>query len=188
MRGIPLNVLPDYLADSLRVVFCGTAAGKASANQGHYYSGSGNEFWIALHTSGIVPIPLNPTIDYRVLEFGVGLSDLAKGVAAASDRGLRSKYDVRAFMQKIERYRPEWVAFHGKEAAKAVSRAVGKGAEIALGEQSWTVESSKVFVVPNMSGANRDPERLEGKRSRVEWFQELAAKIPPLTGSEVWAT
>jgi double-stranded uracil-DNA glycosylase len=36
--------LPDYLAFGLRVVFCGTAAGKTSASSGHYYAGTGNLF------------------------------------------------------------------------------------------------------------------------------------------------
>jgi hypothetical protein len=35
-------------------------------------------------------------------------------------------------------------------------------------------------VLPNASGANRDSSRLEGKADRVEWFKELAARLPPI--------
>jgi TDG/mug DNA glycosylase family protein len=107
----------------------------------------------------------------------VGLTDLAKKVAASSDRGLHSHYSVDAFVAKIERYRPNWVAFHGKEAAQAVSRALGSGGGVPLGEQMWSVAATPVFVLPSASGANRDASRLEGKTDRVEWFKELAAKL-----------
>lgn len=172
--------LPDYLAPGLRVVFCGTAAGKTSASLGHYYAGSGNLFWTYLYRARITSEPLFPSTDHRVLEFGVGLTDLAKKVAASSDRGLRGHYDVAAFLSKIERYAPAWVAFHGKEAAKAVSRASGYGSGISLGEQAWRIGGAQVFVLPSASGANRDTSRLEGKTDRVQWFKELAGRLPPI--------
>jgi TDG/mug DNA glycosylase family protein len=119
--------LPDYLAPNLRVVICGTAAGTTSASVGHYYAGAGNLFWTYLYQAGITTQPLFPSTDRRVLEFGVGLTDLAKKIAASGDQGIRGHYDVDSFLSKIERYHPDWVAFHGKEAAKAVSRALGMG-------------------------------------------------------------
>ena len=144
---------------------------------GHTYAGPGNLFWTSLYRAGITPEPLFPSTDHRVLEFGVGLTDLAKRVAASSDRGLRPHYDVEGFLGKLERYRPLWVAFHGKEAAKAVSRALGRGDYVTLGEQTWLVGGARAFVVPSASGANRDASRLEGKVDRVEWFKELASRI-----------
>src|SRR5690349_10498097 len=98
--------LPDYLVPDLRVVICGTAAGKTSAGLGHYYAGPGNMFWTYLYRSRITTEPLFPSSDSRVLEFRVGLTDLAKKVAASSDRGLRTHYDIDAFVAKIESYRP----------------------------------------------------------------------------------
>ena len=172
--------LPDLLAPNLRVVICGTAAGKTSAGLGHYYAGPGNLFWTYLYRAGITTEPLFPSTDHRVLEFGVGLTDLAKRIAASSDRGLRGHYDVDAFVSKIERYDPDWVAFHGKEAAKAVSRALGSGGHVSLGEQIWPIGDTRVFVLPSASGANRDASRLEGKRDRGEWFKELAARLPTI--------
>jgi G:T/U-mismatch repair DNA glycosylase len=42
------EVLPDLLRPGLRIVFCGTAAGTASARAGAYYAGPGNAFWPTL--------------------------------------------------------------------------------------------------------------------------------------------
>lgn len=165
--------LPDYLADGLRVVFCGTAAGTTSAARGHYYSGPGNRFWQYLFEAGLTPRLLTPADDVNILTYSIGLTDLAKNIAASSDRGLAGAYDAEGFMRKIARYTPTVVAFHGKEPAKHVSRRLGSGPLVRLGLQPWPIGSSHVFVVPSASAANRDPSRLEGKDSRVAWFAEL---------------
>jgi TDG/mug DNA glycosylase family protein len=168
-----VSILPDYLAPGLRIVFCGTAVSTTSDTAGHYYAGPGNEFWELLHEAGLTSVRLTPEDDARVLEYGIGLTDLAKTTAASSDVGLDAHYDVDGLVERIERYAPRWLAFHGKTAARAVSRSVGHGSTIALGEQPWTVATSRVFVVPSASAANRDPKRLEGRASRVDWFREL---------------
>ncbi len=84
---------------------------------------------------------------------------------------------MEGFVAKIDACRPQWVAFHGKTAARVVSHALGRGRKLALGRQSWTVADCSVFVVPSASGSNRDPKRLEGQPGRVDWFRELAALI-----------
>jgi TDG/mug DNA glycosylase family protein len=126
----------------------------------------------------LIPVPLGPHLDHRVLEFGIGLTDLAKGVAASSDRGISKEYDVRGLVGKMERFSPAWIAFHGKTAANAVAKELGCPTPVHLGRQTWDVAASSVFVVPSMSGANRDPTRLEGKPSREAWFAELQALLP----------
>jgi TDG/mug DNA glycosylase family protein len=166
-------VLPDYLRPGLRVVFCGTAVGTRSKAVGHYYAGSGNEFWKTLHDSGLTPILLRPEDDSRVLDFAIGLTDLAKGVSASSDRGLRSHYDIEGFIRKMEMYAPAWIAFHGKTAAEIVSRHIILTRRLGYGKQNWRIGSSQVFIVPSMSGSNRDPRRLEGLSSRTAWFVTL---------------
>lgn len=169
-----MAILPDYLAPGLRVVFCGTAVSTTSAARGHYYAGPGNEFWPFLHQSGLTPLFLTPNDDARVLDFGLGLTDLAKKIAASSDAGLGSHYDVEGFVEKIERFAPAWLAFHGKTAGRAASKALGQGSGISLGQQAWSIGATRVFVLPSASAANRDPKRLEGRSSRLGWFRDLA--------------
>lgn len=169
-----MAVLPDYVAPGLRVVFCGTAVSTTSATRGHYYAGPGNEFWSLLHESGLMPVLLTPHDDGRVLDFGLGLTDLAKKVAASSDAGLDPHYDIEGLVESIERFTPAWLAFHGKTAARAASKALGHGSAVSLGPQTWAVGPTQVFVLPSASAANRDPSRLEGRASRVDWFRDLA--------------
>ena len=173
-----MSVLPDYLAPNLRVVFCGTAAGNVSAAAGHYYAGPGNEFWPFLHDSKIVSAALTPDRDNEAVGYGVGLTDLAKKRSASSDAKLSpDDFDVSALVRKMERYRPAWLAFHGKTAAKVVSRSFKLGSEVALGRQDWTVGGVRVFVLPSGSGANRSTKYLEGKSTRLAWFKALAREL-----------
>ena len=52
--GAPV-VIPDLIRPGLRIVFCGTALGAASARAGAYYAGPGNKFWPTLHEVGLTP-------------------------------------------------------------------------------------------------------------------------------------
>jgi TDG/mug DNA glycosylase family protein len=180
-----MSVLPDYLAPNLRVVFCGTAAGNVSAAAGHYYAGPGNEFWAFLHDAKISSVGLTPDRDNEVLGHGVGLTDLAKKRSASSDANLSPEdFDVSSLVRKMERYRPGWLAFHGKTAAKIVSRSFKLGPEVALGIQDWTVGGVRVFVLPSGSGANRSTKYLEGKPTRLAWFKALARELPAVPSPE----
>jgi TDG/mug DNA glycosylase family protein len=76
--------------------------GSASARRGHYYAGPGNEFWPLLYACGLTLELLTPEHEARVVEFGIGLTDLNKTISRSSDR--RVRYDVPAFVAKIEQY------------------------------------------------------------------------------------
>jgi G:T/U-mismatch repair DNA glycosylase len=63
------------VAPGLRVVFCGTAPGAASARAGAYYAGPGNRFWLTLREVSLTPVLLHPAEFARLPEFGIGLTD-----------------------------------------------------------------------------------------------------------------
>ncbi len=71
-------LIRDVLAPDLRVVFCGTALGTRSAQVGAYYAGRGNRFWSTLHEVGLTPVLLRPEEYTRVLDYGIGLTDICK--------------------------------------------------------------------------------------------------------------
>ena len=45
------HILPDRLKPGLKLVFCGTAAGRQSALQQAYYAHGQNKFWTTLYRS-----------------------------------------------------------------------------------------------------------------------------------------
>ena len=67
--------LPDLLAPGLRLVVCGTAAGRASAAQ---YAEHGNRFWRVLHEVGLTATLLQPGDYTLLLENGIALTDLVE--------------------------------------------------------------------------------------------------------------
>lgn len=167
-------VLPDYLAPGLRVVFCGTAPGLISAARGHYYSGPGNRFWDFLHQAGFVPQPLEATDDHRLLDHGIGLTDLVKDMAQSHDPGLL--YDVAGLERRVARHAPTWLAFTSKEAGKAAARYLGQPTP-GLGEQTWRLGGARVFVLPSPSGRNQGRALYDGRTDRLSWWRDLAAEV-----------
>jgi TDG/mug DNA glycosylase family protein len=144
------SVLPDVLEPGLRVVFCGTAAGTASARARAYYAGPGNSFWPALYETGLTPVPLEPAEFARLPSFGIGLTDICK-VSFGSDESVGTgEFDVTGLQERIARVEPAIVAFNGKNAARgALESAVG------FGPQEERIGGAAAWVLPSTSGAAR---------------------------------
>jgi TDG/mug DNA glycosylase family protein len=121
------SVLPDVLAPNLDVVFCGTAAGSRSAALGAYYAGRGNPFWDVLHWTGLTPRKLMPNEFRGLLEFKIGLTDLAKRTSGADASISHEHFDVLGTVERLRRLRPHVVAFNGKRRHRSgsVRRVVG---------------------------------------------------------------
>ena len=88
---VPADVLPDVLEMGLRIVFCGSAAGTASARAGAYYAGPGNKFWDVLHATGLTPRRLAPASFRTLPRYGLGLTDLCKR-QSGPDTGIAMAY------------------------------------------------------------------------------------------------
>lgn len=145
-------MLPDLLRPDVRVVIAGTIAAWHRAERDHYYDGAGNSFWLLLQAAGLVPELLAPEQDERVLEFGVGLTDLVR--TRRSEPGEPPVFDRPAFERRIRRAGPLAVAFVSKTAANSYARAAGHRLVRDYGEQAWTVGRTPAFVLPGPSGAN----------------------------------
>ncbi len=143
-------VLPDLLRPGLKLVFCGTAAGRRSAAEGAYYAHPGNLFWRALFESGLTPRQFAPAEFRQLLEHGIGLTDLAKHHAGNDNELPRDAFDVASLLGKIERHRPRRLAFTSKNAARAVL-----GRTIDYGLQRETLGVTRLFVLPSPSGQAR---------------------------------
>jgi TDG/mug DNA glycosylase family protein len=158
-------ILPDVLRPGLQLVFCGTAAGKRSAQEGAYYAHPGNLFWRALFQAGLTPRLLSPTEFPLLPEFGIGLTDLAKRHSGNDDELPKDAFDVPGLLSKIETFGPWVLAFTSKNAAKPVL-----GPRIHYGAQAQLLGKTRVHVLPSPSGQAR------GHWSLAPW-QALAKDI-----------
>lgn len=165
-RAADAPVLPDVLQPGLRLVFCGTAAGKRSAAEGAYYAHPGNLFWRALFEAGLTPRSLAPFEFAQLPALGIGLTDLAKRHSGNDADLPRDAFDVPALRTKIERYQPRVLAFTSKTAARtALGRPI-----ISCGPQPECIGATHIVVLPSPSG-----------QARGHWdigpWRELAGRI-----------
>jgi double-stranded uracil-DNA glycosylase len=145
-------ILPDLLANNLDLVIVGTAAGRVSAKRGLYYAGPGNRFWRTLHEVGLTPTELQPDDYAKLLHYGIGLTDLAKG-ACGDDSNLKpADFDRMRLRAVIKTRSPRLVAFNGKTAAARYFDV--PTAQINYGRQPDTIGQTAVYVCSSTSAAN----------------------------------
>ena len=160
------HVLPDQLRPRLALEFCGTAAGERSAREGAYYAHPGNSFWRVLHDAGLTAHRFAPAEFPRLLDLGIGLTDLAKRHSGNDADLPREAFDVPALLAKIERYRPRLLAFTSKTAARA---ALGHPIA-ACGRQRECLGTTEVYALPSPSGQAR-------RHWDVRPWRELALRL-----------
>jgi TDG/mug DNA glycosylase family protein len=151
MSPEPYVTLPDYLPPHPDVLFVGINPGTYSAQQGHYYARATNRFWWALHASGLVPVPLSPHDDRRVVEFGLGLTDLVKRPTNSSAH-LRHQEFVdgrQSLAAKIRQVQPLIICFNGLTGYQYFFHERPRA-----GRQSRRHEGAWIFVVPSTSARN----------------------------------
>jgi TDG/mug DNA glycosylase family protein len=163
-------ILPDVLQPGLKLVFCGTAAGKRSALERAYYAHPGNLFWRALFEAGLTPHQLAPAEFQQLLDYGIGLTDLAKRHSGNDNQLPHDAFDVPGLIAKIERHAPHILAFTSKNAARAVL-----DRPVSYGLQSSAIGSTQLFVLPSPSGQAR------GHWSVLPWraLSDFLAKLDP---------
>ncbi len=164
------HVLPDVLGPGLKLVFCGTAAGRRSAAEHAYYAHPGNLFWRALFEAGLTPRLLAPVEFPQLRQLGIGLTDLAKRHSGNDADLPRDAFDIAALRAKITRYRPRLLAFTSKNAARAAL-----GHAVNYGLQDEILEGTSLFVLPSPSGQAR------GHWSLAPWLAlgELYRSVDP---------
>ena len=146
-----MTILPDVLAPGLKVVFCGTAAGTASARARAYYAGPGNRFWDMLFETGLTPKRLEPAQFQEVIAYGIGLTDVVK-TASGSDASLSAEaFDPDRLQERILELKPGILAFNGKRSAQSFLEA----SKVEYGQQTTQLGSTALFVLPSTSGAAR---------------------------------
>jgi double-stranded uracil-DNA glycosylase len=162
------TTLPDYLPKRPDILFVGINPGTYSARQGHYYARGTNRFWWALHASHLVPVRLSPQEDWRVVEFGLGLTDLVKRPtdSAANVRGDEFAAGRPVLADKITRVQPLIVCFNGLTGYRQFFQEPTQP-----GRQARRLCGAWVFVLPSTSARNAAYSR----DAVLGYFQDLCA-------------
>jgi mismatch-specific thymine-DNA glycosylase len=155
------------------MILVGANPGDRSARVGHYYAGRTNQFWPILYESGVIPEPLGYEDDRRMLEFGIGMTDLVKRPTRGIEEIDRQEFaEGRVLLaRKLEEFRPRVVAFNGKTVYEKFA-----GRPCKLGLQKESLYGAQVFVLPSTSGQNAGTER----SVKMRYFKKLAALLRSL--------
>lgn len=171
VRAARDTTVPDVIDEGLEVLFCGINPGLYSGAVGHHFARPGNRFWKALHHGGLTPEVLRPHEERRLLELGLGITNLVErataGAAELEDRELRE--GAERLEAKARRYRPRMVAFLGLTAFRAAYRRPEAG----IGLQDLRIGPTSTWLLPNPSGLNAG-FRLEDLGAR---FAELRTHL-----------
>src|SRR5215470_17162363 len=145
------ETLPDYLCVGLDLVFVGLNPGLYSAQVGHYFAFTPNRFWRALSASGLVPEPVGPEDDARLLDWGIGLTDIVKRPTRGIHELARREFvlGAKTLQEKIVRYQPHVVCFVGLTGYQICC-----GEKRGLGIQSGKFGGASAFVIPSTSPRN----------------------------------
>ncbi|MGV9900026.1 uracil-DNA glycosylase family protein [Streptomyces tendae] len=115
------RLVPDVVADGLRVLFCGINPGLMTAATGHHFARPGNRFWPVLHLSGFTPRLLKPSEQGELPSYGLGITNVVARASARADELTAEEYREggRLLARKVARLRPGWLAVVGVTAYRA---------------------------------------------------------------------
>lgn len=146
------KVVKDVIAPGLDVLFCGINPGLYTAAIGHHFGKPGNRFWPALHLSGFTPSLFSPYDEGRLLDLGLGVTNVVMRTTATADELTNDELrkGAAALKRKVLRFKPLYLAVLGLGAYR-----VGFGVKKAVvGPQPGKVGDTSVWLLPNPSGLN----------------------------------
>jgi TDG/mug DNA glycosylase family protein len=170
------RTVPDLIAPTLRVLFCGINPGLYSAATGHHFARPGNRFWPALHHSGFTAQLLSPFDERELLPLGYGITNIVERATSAADELSADELRTgrRLLEAKVRRYRPVVLAILGISAY----RSAFAQPKARLGRQSETIAKTVIWILPNPSGLNAHYQ----PKDLARLFQELRLEVERLTG------
>lgn len=147
--------LSDHIKPGVRILFVGINPGLRSAATGHHFAGHSNRFWKLLFESRLVPEPLTHQDDWRLPDWGLGLTNIIQRPSAGVNVLKPREYIAgkKRLITTVRHYRPDTVALLGVTIYRALFPEYRTG-RVSLGLQDVTLASCLVFVLPNPSGRN----------------------------------
>ena len=164
-----MRTLPDHLRKGMKLVIVGCHPTESSVRVGHYYAGRDNEFWPMIFESGVVPEPFDYRDDKRVIEFGIGLTDLVKRPSKTAAELAREDFAEGRIVlsQKLEEFAPRVVAFNGRMTYESFAQRKCK-----FGLQKELLYGARVYVLPATPGP-----QLKTKAEKLLYFKKLAQLV-----------
>jgi mismatch-specific thymine-DNA glycosylase len=153
----------------MKLVIVGCHPTESSVRVGHYYAGRDNEFWPLLFEAGVVPEPFDYRDDKRVIEFGIGLTDLVKRPSRTDAEISREDFAEGRIVlsQKLEEFTPRVVAFNGRLTYEQFAQRKCK-----YGLQKELLYGARVFVLPATPGS-----QMKDKKEKLQHFRKLAQVV-----------
>lgn len=146
------RTVPDVVGPGLSLLFAGINPGLYSGAVGHHFARPGNRFWKALHQAGFTDRVLSPFEESRLLDHGLGITNLVERATAGADdlTSAELRRGAARLERKVCRYGPVCVAFLGLSVYRT---AFGRG-KAGVGLQPGRICESRVWLLPNPSGLN----------------------------------
>ncbi|KAK8733729.1 hypothetical protein OTU49_006456 [Cherax quadricarinatus] len=145
------KVLPDHLGPNMEILVIGINPGLIAAHKGHHYAGPGNHFWKCMYLSGLIPEPFTAYDDFRLLEYGIGFTNMvARTTRGSADLSRQEiKEGSKILRLKLKKYKPLVAVFNGKGIYEIYS---GKK-QFCFGKQPEMVEGTNtyIWVMPSSS-------------------------------------
>lgn len=137
----------------VKLLFVGINPGIRSATIGHHFAGYSNRFWRLLYDSKLVPKPIGTEDDWRLPEWGFGITNLVARATPGIGTLTRDEYvrGIQVLRRKVRRWKPRLVALVGVSLYRTIFDERGP---IVLGPQHEMFGGTPVFVLPNPSGRN----------------------------------
>jgi TDG/mug DNA glycosylase family protein len=166
----------DLIGPGLRLLFVGINPGLWTAATNTHFCHPSNRFYPALREAGVIDWVVDPetgmTPEQRsdLIERGIGITNLVNRATVRASELKRAELEEgrRRIEEVVEGHRPRVAAVAGVTAYRAAfgTRAAG------LGEQSESIGSAELWVVPNPSGLNAH----ETVSTLAEWYRKVAER------------
>jgi TDG/mug DNA glycosylase family protein len=175
-------MLPDLFVAGLDVVFVNLNPAVYSVERGHYFARKSNKFWPCISASKLTLAMrtalgvdrLVPEHDVLLPQFGIGFTDLVERATPRASDVCSAEFvaGAAALLVKLERCQPRIACFQGITGYRYVHASFAEltDREPVLGLQSAHVGRTRLFLVPNPSGANAHFTRAQ----QTQWYDRLS--------------
>jgi TDG/mug DNA glycosylase family protein len=149
-----LKPVNDHIKENLKILFVGFNPSIRSSETGHHFANPNNRFWRILHDGGLTPRRYDATEDAKLLDLGMGITNIVSRPTKAADEITKEEYKEgkEILRKKIETYKPKVVCFVGKGVYQEYSGLK----KVPWGKQEKAVVPGTIdFVAPSSSGLVR---------------------------------